>query len=166
MLLIRALICGGKPAGPGPGQRLVGRRCRSARASQSAEPPWARNHVGGFERIYQIPHILPEGGEGWWGGHSERAWVSNHTQRNQTHTQHRTRAHLCSSEKPSYLYDFWVIEPFAEDALYQREHLLKHNYNLKTKTYIYIENRLQLVNCSTQKHIAYSEIRKQMNEVI
>lgn len=68
---------GGVPAVPGPELRLVGRRCRSAPASHSAEPPLARNHVGGFERTYQIPHTLPAGrGQG---ESCEWAWVSGHT---------------------------------------------------------------------------------------
>lgn len=88
---IQALICKGKPAVPGPEQRLVGRRYRSARASRSAEPPWARNRVGGFELIYQTPHTLPGEREK---EHCERVWVSNHTQKNHTCTDTHGLIHI------------------------------------------------------------------------
>ena len=61
--LTQALICGGVPAGQGPELRIVGRRCRSAPASRSDEPPSAQNHVGEFGPTYRRPHTLPAEGE-------------------------------------------------------------------------------------------------------
>lgn len=119
---IRALICGGVPAVPGPGQRLVGRRYRSVPASRSAEPPWAQSHVEGFEPICQIPHTLPVVGQ------VESAvseCESVNTYRLITHAQTHTASYTYIFEKkPSYLYYLWVIKPLAEDGLNQREHLL------------------------------------------
>lgn len=119
-------VRGGKPAAPGPEQRLVGRRYRCAGASRSVEPPWAQNRVGGFELIYRIPRKLP--GEGKGSTVSKCESVSAQT--NHTRSNSRSITHT-KKETHSYLYDFWVIEPFAEDALDQREDFLEHNYNLK-----------------------------------
>lgn len=86
---------------PGPELRPVEKRCKSAPASHSAEAPWARNHVGGFERIYQKPHTLP--GDG-----GRRSTVSmceslnTHTQI--THARIRINIYAIRKDKSSYLY--------------------------------------------------------------
>ena len=81
----QALISGGVPAAPGPEPRPVGRRCRSAPASRSAVPPWARNHVGGFELTYQIPHTLPGGRRRESSGWALNQWTDKSYMRTHTH---------------------------------------------------------------------------------